>query len=71
MLGTILTLGAIYCIGSVVADRKRTKVRHSTDFFGSRHTTVDGPCFQCDGTGKVYGQTCRKCGGSDRFHRKY
>ena len=27
MLGTILTLGAIYCIGSVVADRKRTKVR--------------------------------------------
>lgn len=71
MLETIFIVCALYAVGKTISDRGKTKVSHSRDIFGGRHTTVDGPCFSCDGTGKVRGRTCRKCGGSGRFHRKY
>ena len=71
MFGTIMTLCLLYSVGKTLSERGKTKVTHSRDFFGGHHTTVDGPCFRCDGTGKVHGRTCRKCGGSGRYHRKY
>ena len=50
-------------------DRGRAKhnsVKRGRDFLG-RYKTVSGECFRCDGTGRVYGRTCRKCGGSGRY----
>lgn len=35
MLGVIVTLGVLYCIGSAVSERKKTKVSHGRGFFGA------------------------------------
>lgn len=77
MIGMIIALGTLCCIGKGVLSvggavaGGRTKVRRSTGGFGGGHTTVDGPCYRCGGTGAVYGHTCHKCGGTGRFHRRY
>ena len=48
-----------------------TRVKHGRGLSGRKYKTVNGPCFRCDGTGQVHGQTCRKCGGSGRFSQTY
>lgn len=46
-----------------------THVRHGKNFFGCRYWEVSGECFSCNGTGKVHGKRCRKCGGSGQYSR--
>ena len=48
--------------------KRGTHVKHGRNIFG-RYTKVSGECFSCNGTGKVHGKRCRKCGGSGRYSR--
>lgn len=71
MLGPILGLGVFvyltgHFVGAVFGGGGGTRVKH-----GRKYKTVSGPCFRCDGTGQVRGQTCRKCGGSGTFSHTY
>ena len=59
-LGVVTLLS---CIGG----KKKTRVRHGKNIFGCRYKDVSGECFSCNGSGKVHGKTCRKCGGSGRY----
>ena len=55
---------------SLFSHKKRgTHVKHGKNIFGCRYREVSGECFSCDGTGKVHGKRCRKCGGSGRYSR--
>jgi hypothetical protein len=55
---------------SLFSHKKRgTRVRNSKNIFGCRYREVSGECFSCNGTGKVHGKRCYKCGGSGRYLR--
>ena len=44
-------------------NKSGTRVRYGKSIFGCRYREVSGECFSCNGTGKVHGKRCRKCGG--------
>lgn len=55
---------------SLFSHKKRvTRVRNGKNIFGCRYREVSGECFSCNGTGKVHGKRCYKCGGSGRYLR--
>ena len=52
--------------------KRKNRVKHGQNFFGCRYKEVSGECWSCNGTGKVHGKTCRKCGGSGEYsHRTW
>ena len=71
MIGELLIGAAILsCLGGKT--KKKNRVKHGQNIFGCRYKDVSGDCWLCNGTGKVHGKTCRKCGGSgEYFHRTW
>lgn len=69
MIGSLLAVCAALATLDTVAKSDDTKVSRGRDIFGNRYKKVSGECFRCDGTGKVNGHTCRKCGGSGTYSR--
>ena len=71
MIGWIIVGVIVYNVAKRIKwsdDGDVTNVNNGKTFFSDYHE-VDGDCFRCHGTGRVNGRTCRKCGGSGRFHR--
>ena len=60
-----LLIGA--AILSAFGGKKKTHVKHGKNIFGCRYKDVSGECFSCNGSGKVRGNTCRKCGGAGKY----
>ena len=71
MIGELLIGAAILsCLGGET--KKKNRVKYGQNIFGCRYKDVSGECWLCNGTGKVNGKTCRKCGGSgEYFHRTW
>lgn len=69
MIGTILTVCLIGGVLNEMSKSGDTRVKHGKNIFGDSYTETEGPCFRCDGTGKVHGKTCRKCGGSGQYQK--
>lgn len=66
----LLTIGGV-AIVDALSRLDDTHVKKGKRF-GKRYKTVSGTCFRCDGTGKVNGHTCRKCGGWGTYsHRTW
>lgn len=70
MIGTILVACGVAATLNTLSKIGDTHVKRGRDFFGNRYKSEDGPCYRCDGTGKVNGHTCRKCGGSGWYHKR-
>lgn len=72
MLGTILVICGVGAAIKSLGEMNDTVVKRGRDIFGTRYKTTKGKCFRCNGTGVVYGQVCRKCGGSGYYsHRTW
>lgn len=71
MIGELL-VGAVILSCLCGKTKRKNRVKHGKNFFGCRYRDVSGECYSCNGTGKVNGKTCRKCGGTgDYSHRTW
>ena len=69
MMGELL-VGTVLL--SFLGKKNKTRVRHGKNIFGCRYKDVSGECFRCNGSGKVRGKRCPKCGGSGLYsHRAW
>ena len=56
-------------LSAFAGNKRDTRVKRGKNLFGCRYKEVSGECFRCNGSGKVHGKTCRKCGGTGEFCR--
>ena len=67
----LIGLGILaYVAGKVFEGSDKTVIRRKRGIFRNK-TEIDGTCYRCGGTGRVYGKTCRKCSGTGRYHKTY